>query len=230
MSELSVFCKDLQYSIKRQRESAARESLLHEAYRQRVYARWDRIEREERERQQRIEKDQRLQRDVDALIERLSPYETKCAAHAPSWAVAAGYVKAINANGEFVAYGSTFGGQGDCTGDVCWPGCFRDTIKAHGERGMPLCWQHDMKEPIGRARQLEEDSVGLRFKGCLELESPRAREAFAFLKNEGLDSFSIGYRIIQSSPRKDGGLNLLEVQVREISVVTIACNGHARMV
>jgi HK97 family phage prohead protease len=230
MSDLSVFCKDMRRSLALQHDDLLRQSRLREEHRQRVYDRWDRQEREERERQKRLEEDQRLQGRLQALIDSLSPVETKCAAHAPSWAVAAGYVKAINSNGEFTAYASTFGGSGDCVGDVIWPGCFSSTIKAHGERGMPLCWQHDLKEPIGRARQLEEDSVGLRFKGCLELESPRAREAFAFLKNQGLDSFSIGYRIIQSKPRKGGGLDLLEVNVREISVVTLACNGHARMV
>ena len=220
MSELGVLFNDARIHIKRQHESFLRESQFHEEYRQRVYARWDRKEREERERQQSLETDTRLQRKLSALIERLSPAETKCAAKAPAWAV-----KSVDSAGVFTAYGSTWHGP-DCVGDYVLPGAFRH--KCGGS--VPLLWMHRGDEPIGRCRDLQEDSIGLKFRGCLELDSPKGRESYSWLKHEGLDSFSIGFRILQARDRKGGGRDLVKLDLVEISLVTVPCNGHSRLV
>jgi HK97 family phage prohead protease len=158
-------------------------------------------------------------------------YERKAAEHSPHWRRIEWEHrhKSVDQAGRFSAYASVWGdvdGPGDCVGDVVCKGAFRDCAGG----SVPLVWQHIRQEPIGRARELREDSYGLRFVGQLELESPRAREAHAFLKNGGLDAFSIGYKILEYEDLPNGVRMLKRLDLHEISVVTMACDRSARMV
>lgn len=140
-------------------------------------------------------------------------------------------LKEIGPAGVFEAYASTFDGIPDCENDTICKGAFSATI-IENRGSVPLCWQHDLRDPIGRATELEEDGFGLKFRGRLELASARGREAHAFLRNQGLDSFSIGYMLPADgyTRRSDGGRDLRRIDLHEISLVTVACNGRARVI
>jgi hypothetical protein len=58
-----------------------------------------------------------------------------------------------------------------------------------------------------------------------------AAEAYGLLKAGALDGLSIGYRDIKTEPHPDkpGVVNLLELDLREISIVTFAANEKARV-
>lgn len=140
-------------------------------------------------------------------------------------------VKAIKDDGTFEGYGSVFNVV-DSYRDVVMPGAFANSLVKRKSSGIKLLWQHDPSQPIGVWEDLAEDQKGLWGRGRLLTDvSPRAREAHGLLKAGALDGLSIGYREIKSEPHpdKNGVLKLLELDLREISIVTFAANDKARV-
>jgi HK97 family phage prohead protease len=131
--------------------------------------------------------------------------------------------------GVFVGYGSTFGGPPDAYGDVIAPGAFAKSLADHRERGtMPaLLWSHDPAEPVGIWTELREDRNGLRVAGKLALEVRRGAEAHALMKAGAL-GLSIGY-IVRDAGRDSGNRVLKQVELLEISVVSMPANHGARI-
>lgn len=139
--------------------------------------------------------------------------------------------KAVKDDGTFEGYGSVFGVV-DSYAEVVKPGAFMASLAKRKARGVKLLWQHDTTQPIGVYEDLAEDSKGLWCKGRLLKDvSPKAAEAYGLLREGALDGLSIGYRQIKAEPDKDrpGVLNLLELDLREISIVTFAANERARV-
>ena len=136
--------------------------------------------------------------------------------------------------GEFEGYGSTFGNV-DNGKDRCVRGCFTKSVKSmtDGETQKPLMlWMHDQKEPIGEWKMIREDEKGLYVKGQLWLGRgiQRAEQAHALLqaKSGGL---SIGYITKKSDiDRKTSVRDLIELDVKELSVVTVPMNSNARVI
>ena len=65
----------------------------------------------------------------------------------------------------FGGYASTFGNL-DGVGDVVRRGAYTQSLR---ERPVvPVLWQHDAHEPIGKTTLLVEDEYGLLFKGRLD--------------------------------------------------------------
>lgn len=143
-------------------------------------------------------------------------------------------LKALDEDGEgtFEGYASVFG-ETDFVCDIVKKGCFRRTLKEHREKKrMPaLLWQHDVREPVGVWREMKEDSHGLFAKGELFVDDiPRARQAHALLKGNGLSGLSIGYRTVKSTiDEKNGTRTLLEVDLYEASLVTFPALDSARV-
>lgn len=134
-------------------------------------------------------------------------------------------------SGLIEGYGSFFGNV-DSWGDVVMPGAFGETLAEHKAKGtLPkMLWQHDTTQPIGVWEEIVEDGTGLRVRGRLLLEVPKAMEAYQLLKAGAIDGLSIGYRVT------DGGLNeatrayeLRSVDLLEISLVTFPANEEARV-
>jgi HK97 family phage prohead protease len=126
-------------------------------------------------------------------------------------------VKGIDEEGTFEGYLSVFGVV-DSGKDVVEKGAFTKTIKEAEGGFVPMLWQHDEKEPIGKLF-LEEDDHGLKVRGVLTLEVARAREAYALLKDGVVRGLSIGYKAIRQ-PVENGIRRLKEIQLFEGSVVT----------
>ncbi len=89
-----------------------------------------------------------------------------------------------------------------------------------------MCWKDDPLRPIGPPPGLiVEDSRGLYVKGRLSVESFWGREAWVLLRDGALSEGSIGYRSIPARTEwKNGHRHLLEVELFEVSFVSIGMN------
>ncbi len=144
-------------------------------------------------------------------------------------------IKAISdgdAKGTFEGYGSVFGVE-DFVRDIVAAGAFKKTIRAHKRKGrMPaLLWQHDTREPIGVWDQMKEDGKGLYVKGRLLVDDvPKARQAHALLKENGISGLSIGFRTVMSEMNEKTGVRTLtEIELFETSLVTFPALDSARV-
>lgn len=140
-------------------------------------------------------------------------------------------IKAVGEDGTIEGYGSVWDVV-DAYDDKIVAGAFAATLKAHQAAGtMPaMLWQHDATEPIGVWTEMVEDSMGLRLKGKLALDTVRGREAYALLKLGALTGLSIGFIAKQwSYDRTTDIRTLIEVELWEVSLVTFPANGKARV-
>lgn len=136
------------------------------------------------------------------------------------------------ATGTFEGYASVFGDK-DVVDDIVQRGAFRRTLREHrAKKRLPaLLWQHDTREPIGVWLELKEDRTGLYGKGRLFVDDiPRARQAHALLRSNGLSGLSIGYRTVESKiDEKNKTRTLLDVELFEVSLVTFPALDSARV-
>ena len=137
----------------------------------------------------------------------------------------------LEAAGSFSGYASTFGGPPDSYGDVIAPGAFARALAEHESSGSrpAMLWQHDTRAPIGLWTRLREDQRGLAVEGKLTLEVQRAKEAYALLRDGALGGLSIGFRTRRSEAGEHGGRLLTELELLEISLVTLPANAAARV-
>ena len=141
--------------------------------------------------------------------------------------------KSVSESGVIEGYASVFGNV-DSYGEVVEPGAFVDSLVKSQRTGrkIKLLWQHDPHQPIGVWDDLAEDSKGLWVKGRLFKDTvAKAAEAYALLKEGGLDGLSIGYRTLKAEPKagKPGVISLLKLDLLENSIVTFAANERARV-
>lgn len=128
----------------------------------------------------------------------------------------------------FAGYASIFH-EADSGRDVVLPGAFNRMLR-EGGGGLPLLWQHEAREPIGRIEQMREDARGLRVFGLIALGTRRGRDAAALLRSRALTGLSIGYRVRRfEMDRKRRLRRLLEVELMEISLVTFPMQPRARV-
>lgn len=136
-------------------------------------------------------------------------------------------VKAIEEDGTFSGYCSVFDVE-DSYGDVVKAGAYAETIKEWAEKGKmpPVLWQHARGDVLGVWTKLVEDEKGLYGEGQLLIKDvAKAREAHALMKHGAIDGLSIGYRVRKwSYNEEDGVLELLDIDLKEISIVTFPAN------
>lgn len=131
----------------------------------------------------------------------------------------------------FAGYASVFS-HVDRQNDVILPGAFAASIKK--KKQYILLWQHNHSEPIGKITHIHEDAHGLYIKGELILEIRKAMDVYYMLKNDILNSFSIGYNVIDwsfdHSPESHEEVRIIKnLQLWEISLVTFPANTYARL-
>ena len=135
-------------------------------------------------------------------------------------------------DGLFEGYGAVFGNV-DLGGDMILPGAFAASLLDHKRKGTSpvMLWQHKQDIPIGRWLSLEEDAIGLKVKGKLNLGTSAGRDAFAHISDGDVSGLSIGYTV------PSGGLDALPsgiAQIKaaslvEVSIVTLPMNERARI-
>jgi HK97 family phage major capsid protein/HK97 family phage prohead protease len=98
---------------------------------------------------------------------------------------------------------------------------------------IPLLWQHRSSEPVGTAILGKADKNGIRFEAKIpKIAEPgklkeRIDEAWQSIKIGLVKGVSIGFRAMDMSFMKDGGIRFLETEVMELSLVTIPANADA---
>ena len=134
----------------------------------------------------------------------------------------------------FSGYGAVFGNV-DSYGDVIAPGAFAKSLAQHKADGSsPLMFlNHDAfgSLPIGKWTDLSEDGYGLKASGQL-LDTTSGRDTYVALKAGAITGLSIGYRPIawdMRSKPEDPRRTLKEIDLHEVSVVTLPANQKARV-
>jgi HK97 family phage prohead protease len=130
-------------------------------------------------------------------------------------------------SGEFTGMASTYDGPPDYGGDVVLKGAFSKSIQSQG-KGLPILWQHRTGQPIGVGK-IADTPTGLLLNGKLVMADPVARRAYAHMRAGSVRGLSIGYDPIKSVDRADGGRDLHEIRLHEISVVTLPMNPKAEV-
>ena len=141
-------------------------------------------------------------------------------------------VKAVEEDGTFEGYASTFGGPADSYGEIVEPGAFAASLAKHRREGtMPLMlWQHDPWEPIGVWDEMSEDGKGLKAKGRLLTGVRKSEEVLILLREKAIRGMSIGYREQEVKPAENGSpRTLLKLDLMEASIVSFPANRRARV-
>lgn len=131
-------------------------------------------------------------------------------------------IKSVGESGTFAGYASIFGNI-DSYRDIVMPGAFTNTLQQNSR--IKMLWQHRADMPIGGYTLAKEDETGLYVEGQINLDVEKGREAYALLKSGDVDGLSIGYRTVREEFNNNTLVNsLIEVDLREISVVTFPAN------
>ena len=130
---------------------------------------------------------------------------------------------------EFEGHGSIFGNE-DLGGDVVQRGAFSKTLLEYQQKNaLPLMfWMHDASRVPGKWTEMSEDSNGLYVKGELA-KTPLGDEVHELLKMEAVRGLSIGYMTRDSDWKDDGTRVLKEVDLWEVSVVSMPMNPLAQV-
>lgn len=136
-------------------------------------------------------------------------------------------VKEIQEDSEyftFEGYASTFGNI-DLGDDIIVRGAFKQTLSKSPE--VPVLWQHQMSEPVGKSVTLYEDDKGLYIKAILpKSDTLVAGRIIPQMKVGSIREMSIGFFTRDSEMEK--GVRLLkEIELFEVSLVTKAMNPQA---
>jgi HK97 family phage prohead protease len=137
-------------------------------------------------------------------------------------------IKALS-DREFEGHGSIFGNV-DLGGDVMLPGAFKRTLKAHKAAStMPaMFWMHRPDQVAGVWHDMKEDEKGLHVRGELA-DTPLGNEMRALLKMKAVRGLSIGYRAVDTDYDRDSNRLLKEVDLWEVSIVSLAMNPLAKV-
>lgn len=139
-------------------------------------------------------------------------------------------IKAIKEDGDDLmieGYGAVFNNI-DSYGDVIRKGSFAKTIKERGDR-IAFCYQHDIRNPIGKIQEIKEDDFGL----WIVVKVSNAEDDIKTkIREKILQEMSIGYVVINANSAMIDGVDvfeLTEIRLYEVSLVTVAANDKARI-
>lgn len=137
---------------------------------------------------------------------------------------------AADDSGTFTGYAAKWG-EVNAHNEIVKPGAFARSLAEHAKRGIapPMLWSHNTDEPVGVWTDIREDGVGLAVTGKLVTETTRWREALALLKAGALTGLSIGFRARKANRDAEGRRILSDIDLGEISLVTLSSAGGARI-
>jgi HK97 family phage prohead protease len=142
------------------------------------------------------------------------------------------HVKASD-SGIIEGLASPYGGDPDAYGDVILSGAFSASLTRHKAAGtMPvMLWSHRLEQPIGKWIDLRDGRDGLHAKGQINLNTSAGREAYEHVRAGDAGGLSIGYTTPEGGRKYvgDGVFELSEIDLKEVSVVTIPANQRARI-
>jgi len=137
-------------------------------------------------------------------------------------------VKAVSGR-NFEGHGSVFNNL-DLGGDIVLPGAFSKSLAAHKSAGsMPqMFWMHKPDQVPGLWTEMKEDGQGLFVKGEL-VDTPLGNEMQTLLNRKAVRGLSIGYKVNEAIYDKDGAYLIKEVDLWEVSLVSLAMNPLAQV-
>src|SRR5699024_2813993 len=125
---------------------------------------------------------------------------------------------------------SLFGRPADYVNDVIESGAFAASLTAHRASGtMPEMLREHKGDPVGSWLEIEEDELGLRVKGRINLSTQAGRDAYEAVTGGRIDGLSIGYQAVKSERGPDGSRTLHEIALHEISLVRRPAASRARV-
>lgn len=134
----------------------------------------------------------------------------------------------FDGEGRFEGYASMFNGVDSC-GDTIVPGAYKKTLKRKaGDRPIRMRWNH-FGPVIGKWTEMYEDDKGLYVKGELTPGHSVAKDVYASMKHGAVSGMSIGYYAKSARDLPDGGRELREIELVEISVVEDPADLGARI-
>lgn len=108
-----------------------------------------------------------------------------------------------------------------------------DPMGATFKNPLPLLHQHDHRSPIGLVRFYTPTEKGIEFEAEIpSIDEPgplkdRVDTAWGEIKHGLVRAVSIGFRSIKHAYRDDGGIDFQEVEIYELSSVTIPAQSEA---
>lgn len=129
---------------------------------------------------------------------------------------------------------STYDKTPDSYGDIIEPGAFTKTIEKRKESGhpFPLCWNHDFSAVIGAVDSVEDTEKGPYIEAHF-LDTQLAQDVRKAVQSGAIYQFSFAYDVLgarKPTPEEEkAGVTqvLTEVEVYEVSVVTVPANQNA---
>lgn len=113
----------------------------------------------------------------------------------------------------------------DRIGDMINKGAF-----AGASIPLPMLFAHNPDEPVGVWNDVAETNDGLIVKGRLLLDDvAKAREVHALIKAGALSGLSIGFITRKAAPRHGGGRTISQLELMEVSIVTLPSHPRARI-
>lgn len=122
-------------------------------------------------------------------------------------------------------YGSYFNNL-DSDQDIIRQGAYLKTIKENGHR-VKYLYQHDMMKPIGKMKELYEDSKGLVFVAEIP-KTTLGQDVIELMKAGVITENSVGI-LPMVKEQKGDYREIKEVKLYEISAVTMAANDQAKI-
>lgn len=131
---------------------------------------------------------------------------------------------------EFEGHGSVFRNT-DLGGDIVVPGAFKRSLAQHASSGAlpPMFWMHNPEQVPGVWKEMREDERGLYVKGEL-VDTQLGNEVRTLLQKKAVRGMSIGYRASDVDFDSDGNRLLKEIDLWEVSVVSLAMNPLAQVI
>jgi hypothetical protein len=134
----------------------------------------------------------------------------------------------FDGEGRFEGYASMFNGV-DAYGDTIIPGAYKKTVKRKaGDRPIRMRWNH-FGPVIGKWLEMGEDEKGLYVKGELTPGHSVAKDVYASMRHGAVSGMSIGYIARSAREKAEGGRELKEIDLIEISVVEDPADLGARI-
>ncbi|MGE3643250.1 MAG: HK97 family phage prohead protease [Beijerinckiaceae bacterium] len=116
-------------------------------------------------------------------------------------------------------------GSPDRVGDMIEKGAFASAVAP-----VPMLFSHNPDKPVGAWTSIQEDANGLQVEGQLLVEDvPLAKEARALVRAGAMRGLSIGFTTRKAFNRKGGGRTITDLELVEISLVSIPMHPNARI-
>ena len=127
----------------------------------------------------------------------------------------------------FAGHGSVFGNV-DLGGDVVMPGAFKKSLARQKGGLPPMFWMHNPDQVPGVWKEMREDDRGLYVEGEL-VDTQLGNEMRTLLQKKAVRGMSIGYQAADIGFDTDGNRLLKEVDLWEVSIVSMAMNPLAQV-